>query len=176
MNEYIKVIDGIETIKPKNKIVVYKDGLQYINPHHNILVEDGWEEYIAPELTEQEKIADAIDMKIKEIQDYDSSAEVNQFYVSGLPVWLDKATRAGLLLRFQAEKAQGLVSTALWYNGMQFPLSVNNAIAMLYAIELYASACYDNTQRHLAAVNALTSIEEIEQYDYKVGYPEKLNF
>jgi hypothetical protein len=47
---------------------------------------------------------------------------------------------------------------------------------MLYAIELYASACYDNTQRHLAAIKELQTIEEIESYDYKAGYPEKLRF
>jgi hypothetical protein len=50
------------------------------------------------------------------------------------------------------------------------------AMQMLMAIELYASQCYDNTQRHLAAVDALESKEEIDAYDYRVGYPEKLEF
>jgi hypothetical protein len=104
------------------------------------------------------------------------SEDVNQFYVQNIPLWLDKATRAGLLLRFQAEQAQGITDTALWYNGQQFPLKVEQAIQMLFAIELYASACYDNTQRHLAAIQALQTIEEIEAYDYTTGYPEKLRF
>jgi hypothetical protein len=47
---------------------------------------------------------------------------------------------------------------------------------MLNAIEVYASKCYDQTQYHLSEVNKLTSIEEIRNYDYKVGYPEKLQF
>ena len=47
---------------------------------------------------------------------------------------------------------------------------------MLYALEVYASACYDRTQAHLAAIDALETIEEIESYDYRVGYPEKLKF
>jgi hypothetical protein len=59
---------------------------------------------------------------------------------------------------------------------MQFPLTLENAMKMLYAIELYASACYDNTQRHLAEVNKLENIQDILEYDYKTGYPEKLNF
>ncbi len=37
---------------------------------------------------------------------------------------------------------------------------------MLYAIEVYASACYDNTQLHLANVDALQTIEDISVYDY----------
>ena len=47
---------------------------------------------------------------------------------------------------------------------------------MLYALEVYASQCYDNTQRHLATVNGLQSIEEVEGYDYTTGYPTKLEF
>lgn len=59
---------------------------------------------------------------------------------------------------------------------MQFPLELNNAIQMLYALEIYASQCYDNTQWHLANINTLTTIEELEAYDYTSGYPEKLRF
>lgn len=110
------------------------------------------------------------------INRYDSSSSVNIFYIQGLEVWLDKATRTGLKLRFEAEMAMGQTETTLWYNNMQFPLTVENAIKMLYAIELYASACYDRTQAHLAAVNALEDVETIDTYDYKAGYPEKLNF
>lgn len=110
------------------------------------------------------------------INRYDSSKFINEFYVNDSSIWLDKATRAGLLLRFQSEQAQGITDTTLWYDGQQFPLKVDQAIQMLYAIELYASACYDNTQRHLAAIQALQTIEEIEAYDYTTGYPEKLRF
>lgn len=185
MKRYIK--DG--QIKFRNQIVLHgtriiktKDDkekevkTQIINPKEEQLLADGWVEYVIPEPTKEERITRAKGSLYRAIEAYDSSSEVNSFSVQGLPIWLDKATRAGLLLRFQAEQAQGLVSTSLWYNGTQFPLNVEQAIQMLYAIELYASACYDNTQRHYAAINALTTVEELEQYDYKVGYPEKLRF
>ena len=183
MKQYTKKIDGKTVVRHQAEIILHKDGKMVINPSEEMLLANGWVIYkapVRPEKSETQKARIALinaryALKNK-IIDYDKSTEVNQFFVNGLSVWLDKATRAGLLLRFQAEKAQGLVSTALWYNGQQFPLSVDNAIAMLYAIELYASACYDNTQRHLAAINELKTIEEIEQYDYKVGYPDKLNF
>ena len=110
------------------------------------------------------------------IQNYDSSKEVNCFYIGDAEIWLDKATRAGLKLRFEAEVAMGAEETTLWYNNIQFPLKLEIAVQMLYAIEVYASACYDNTQRHLANLAKLTTIEDIESYDYKSGYPEKLRF
>jgi hypothetical protein len=38
-----------------------------------------------------------------------------------------------------------MTDTVLWQDGMQFPLPLEDAINLLYAIEIYASACYDNT-------------------------------
>lgn len=110
------------------------------------------------------------------IERYDSSSEVNCFYIGGIPMWLDKATRAGLMLRFQSEQAIGKEMTSLWYNGQVYELPLETAFQMLFALEVYASACYDNTQRHLAAVGELESIEQIEAYNYREGYPNKLEF
>ena len=89
---------------------------------------------------------------------------------------MDKATRAGLKLRFEAEKESGKTDTALWYNGIKYPLLIETAIDMLLKVELYASECYDNTQRHIVAVSALETVDDLAAYDYTVGYPEKLNF
>ena len=110
------------------------------------------------------------------IQNYDASKEVNCFYIGETPIWLDKATRAGLMLRFDAEREIGHTTTSLWYNGNEYCLPLDRATQMLYAIEVYASACYDNTQRHLAELHKLTDVESITAYDYTVGYPEKLHF
>ena len=80
------------------------------------------------------------------------------------------------MLRFNAELAMKHETTTLWYGNVSIPLQLNTAVQMLYALEVYASACYDNTQAHYAAVDALETIEEVENYDYRTGYPEKLQF
>lgn len=129
-------------------------------------------EPIVPEMT----IEKARYIKQQEIVLYDSSEEVNIFYINSIPVWLDKATRSGLKLRFEAELAMGKTDTTLWYENKQFPLSLSDAINMLYVIEIYASNCYDNTQKHLAAIAGLDTIEEINNYNYTTGYPNKLEF
>lgn len=110
---------------------------------------------------------------------YDSSDHVNSFTIGGYPTWLDKATRVGLKLRFEAEKRIGKTETTIWQNGVQFPLPLTGdvtALDMLDGIELYASACYDVTQMHLANIVTLTSVEEVKKYDHTAGYPEKLKF
>ena len=174
MKLYEKIIDGKQHCKPANKIVIVKDGMQTFNPTEEMLLADGWEEYITP--TYEPTIEDYRRRKKDEITRYDSSDEVNAFYMQGQRMWLDKATRAGLMLRLQAEQSMGKETTTLWYGSHQFELPMANAFQMLYALELYASACYDNTARHRAAINALSTIEEVEAYDFTTFYPDKLRF
>ena len=110
---------------------------------------------------------------------FDSSTHVNSFTIGGIETWIDKATRVGLKLRFEAEKRLGRTETTLWQDGMQFPLPLVGevtALDMLDGIELYASDCYDVTQMHLAAADKLTSVGEMKGYDYTSGYPDKLSF
>ena len=170
MKRYIK--DG--KIKHSNEIVIRKDGMNTYNPTEEMILADGWVEYVTP--VYEPTIEDYRKRKNDEILRYDSSDDVNAFYMQGKSMWLDKATRAGLMLRLQAEQAIGKTSTTLWYGSQQFELPMEQAFQMLYALEVYASQCYDNTQRHLAAIQSLQTIDELDGYDYRSGYPEKLNF
>lgn len=187
---FIKTIDNKINIKLRKHIVLNRTEtvenpetgeietfeVQTFNPTDEMLFADGWEVYVTPELTPEQILFNTKKDKKHDIESYDSSNAVNEFYISGMPVWLDKATRAGLKLRFEAEIAMGKTETALWYGNIQFPLPLQTAMQMLYTIELYASECYDNTQRHLAAVDSLEDLNSILEYDYISGYPEKLNF
>lgn len=174
MKLYEKIIDGKQHCKPANKIVIVKDGMQTFNPTEEMLLADGWVEYVTP--VYEPTIEDYRKRKKDEILRYDSSEEVNAFYMQEERMWLDKATRAGLMLRLQAEQAMGKDTTTLWYGANQYSLLIGMAMQMLLAIEIYASECYDNTQRHLAEVDKLETKEEIAAYDYRVGYPNILEF
>ena len=174
MKRYIKIIDGKTIIKRADEIVVIGNGKQTFNPSEDMILADGWTEYVAPVYTPTlEEIKQG---KIDEILAYDSSSAVNEFIMGGVPMWLDKATRAGLLLRFEAEGKAMRETTTLWYEGQSYTLPLAQAQQILIALELYASACYDNTQSHIAAVMALESKEAVEAYDYTGGYPEKWSF
>lgn len=170
------ILNRIVSIEDTETGEIKEVEVQTFNPTDEMLFADGWELYVLPEPTEDEILNRTKREKINEINHYDSSDEVNIFYIQGLPVWLDKATRAGLKLRFEAELAMKEENTTLWYGNQSFTLQLNMAIQMLYAIEVYASKCYDNTQKHLANVEKLETLDEIMEYDYHTGYPEKLNF
>lgn len=113
--------------------------------------------------------------KIIGIDSYDKSESVNSFTLDGEQVWLDKDTRVGLMNSTQIEKAAGRETTTLWFGGRNYTIPCDTAIQMLSALELYALQCYNVTAQHKAAVEALSDVEVVEAYDYKTGYPDKLN-
>lgn len=110
------------------------------------------------------------------IREYDKSSDVNEFSIGESKLWLDKTTRASLLVRIEAERQAGKDSTIFWSNGNEYTLPLDEAKSIINSVEVYASECYDNTQRHLKNAKGLTTIEEMESYDYKIGYPKKLKF
>ena len=101
---------------------------------------------------------------------YDSSEDVNSFLIGDKSFWLDKATRVGLmhLANCSSEDLQLVLGDQV----MTFP--VNFAKDFLARLEVYASKCYLQTQKHLINVKELHTIEDILNYDYTTGYPEKI--
>lgn len=113
---------------------------------------------------------------IEKINEYDSSEEVNTFYVNDVPVWFNKETRTSLNNSISIEKEVGKETTVLWIDNTPYTMSVDAAKQMLIDIELYAIACYNNTQNNIAEVEGLTLKSDIKSFDITKGYPEKLNF
>lgn len=120
------------------------------------------------------KLEQAKTDKIAEITAYDTSDNVNGFVLNGLLVWLDKATRVGLMNSTTIAKAAGQQTTTLWLKGIKLVVDCDKAIQLLSALEMYALECFNVTASHKAAVSELKSIEEVEAYDYKTGYPKML--
>lgn len=112
--------------------------------------------------------------KIAEITDYDTSDKVNGFILNGLLVWLDKATRVGLMNSTTIAKSSGQETTTLWLGGLKLVVDCDKAIQLLSALEIYAMECFNVTASHKAAVGELKTIVEVEVYDYKTGYPKML--
>lgn len=111
---------------------------------------------------------------IAEIVKYDESSAVNGFELNGATVWLDKATRVGLMNSTTISKAAGLEKTTLWLGDDKIEVECDKAIQLLSALEMYALECFNVTAAHKKAVSELESIEEVMAYDYRKGYPEKL--
>lgn len=111
---------------------------------------------------------------LAEITAYDSSSAVNAFLLNGIQVWLDKATRVGLMNSTSIAKNMGQEKTSLWLGSYQLEVDCDKAIQLLSALEMYALECFNVTAEHKKSVSELDNIEAVLTYDYKSGYPEKL--
>lgn len=111
---------------------------------------------------------------LADITAYDSSVAVNAFLLNGMQVWLDKATRVGLMNSTTIAKNMGQEKTTLWLGSYQLEVDCDKAIQLLSALEMYALECFNVTAAHKKAVSELDNIEAVLTYDYKSGYPEKL--
>lgn len=124
------------------------------------------------------KSADALSVAkqtvLNELAAYDISSEINSFNVNGTTAWYDKATRVGLMNSTTIAKNLGHKTTTLWLGDTKYDLDCDKAIDLLSKIEMYAMECYNRTAAHRQAIEELTDIADVLQYDYKSGYPNKL--
>lgn len=151
------------------------NGCVVCNPTEDMLRQAGYEEYKEPVPTESEKLEQAKADKIAEITAYDTSPAVNSFYLNGEQHWLDFNLRDRVFDGNERIAYKGREETSLWLDGKCFVMPIAAAQDLICTIEVYAKDCYNVTATHQAEVNKLTTIEEVEAYDYKTGYPEKLN-
>lgn len=120
------------------------------------------------------ELEQAKQQKIAEIDAYDQSDKVNGFVLNGKTVWLDKATRVGLMNSTTITKGMGNENTTLWLGDMKIEVNCDKAIQLLSALEMYALECFNVTAAHKKEVSSLESIEEIKSYDITKGYPAQL--
>lgn len=123
---------------------------------------------------EGKTLEEAKGMLLAEIDAYDKSSAVNGFALNGAVVWLDKATRVGLMNSTSITKAMGQPTTTLWLGDSKMEVPCDTAIQLLSALEMYALECFNVTAAHKKAVSELNSIEEVEKYDITAGYPAQL--
>lgn len=157
----------------------YYDGIsvvigdtRYVSPSEELILQAGYHKVEEPQ-------ADPLELargnKLMAIEDYDQSDNVNQFFLGGVPMWLDAPTRQQLRISIEAYQATGAETVTKWFGGQQFAFPTSAWLQMLNALEVYAAEALNVTEAHKAAVMAMDNVEDIEAYDITQGYPEKLN-
>lgn len=121
-------------------------------------------------------IEDYKNYKIYELDNYDKSGDVNTFYINNMPAWLDRETRNTLRDSLLIQKEKGNNISTLWYGLIPLQVPTEEAIELLKQVEAYAFECFNVTAKHKLKINSLDNIEEINSYNFKEGYPEKLMF
>lgn len=120
--------------------------------------------------------------KLADIEAYDTSAAVNSFEIrsGGVKVtdyWLDRDLRTSLEGDVIACSSDSeTYKFDIRELGVTLVLNCNKFLAALSVLRKYAYTAYNVTSRHMANVNGMTSVADVNAYDHTQGYPEKLVF
>ena len=171
---YYKIING-ETVWFSGNILVTENS-QVINPSEQILLANGWLIYEDEQVPSQPSLEDAINAKIDQIRSYDGSPDVNGFYVNGTEAWFDKETRSNFRGSLSDAEMLGETEVSVPINEHVVTLPIQTAKLFLAQIQRYADACTITTSRHIEQIRALTTIEDVEEFDITADYPQKLTF
>lgn len=108
----------------------------------------------------------------KKIEFYDSSSEVNSFIYKGKQYWLDKQQRS--CMKTVAES--GLENIEIVFGDITITLPSEFIKQFILQLEVYAYKCFVVTAKHYQNISELYNPEDIINYDYTKGYPEKITF
>lgn len=148
---------------PPDTKIVYNE--QYIENETTITI--SWKEDL--EGTRQ--------LKLSDLEIYDTSDEVNGFLVGDHHMWLDGLERCKLEQGIKDCMALGRETYGLCIPEVGVvDLPCETILDMLAQLNVYAVDCFKTTFLHEEAIKSLSTIEEIEAYDFTTGYPPKLSF
>ena len=149
-------------------------------PSEEQLTQWGFVEWIEPAPTPEQLLERAKASKIAEIEAYDNSTAVNGFIIrtadGDFMEWLDPNKRNNASRAIESAKKLGIPTLTTAIGDIPVTLTTEDADTYLAQLEMYAVTCAGVTAQHKAAVNALTTVEEVTAYDYTQGYPEKLRY
>lgn len=117
--------------------------------------------------------------KIDELNAYynnEGNNGVNEFFVNDISLWLTPDLRGNIGRQIEANILLSNKTTDLPINGAVVSIPNDTAKTMLAKLELYAGQCYNIRERKEKEINALKTKEDINNYDIKSEYPEKLKF
>lgn len=159
-----------------NKWVLLSDKqVAFHEENPNATVYEVWNMELTP--TPERTIDDAKSNMNALIDAYDSSENVNSFTVNEtISGWFTPSERSNYKSSIDAAKLLGIETLSVYIGDTLITVSTTFAEQALAQIQLYADQCSIVTKQHKEAVAALTTIEDVDGYDYTVGYPEKLNF
>jgi hypothetical protein len=129
------------------------------------------------EQPKERTLDDAKEEMLEKIDKYDSSNNVNGFTINNeLEGWFTAEERSNYKSSIDAATILGIETLSFFVGDNLLEVSPTQAKVMLARIQIYADECFIVTKQHKLAVEALSTIEEVDNYPYSEGYPSKINF
>lgn len=177
--EYNNIGENWQDYLDNKWVLLSKEQATYHKENPIASVKEVWDMELTPPYVRT--LEDAKNEKIQDINDYDTSAMVNGFDIERngeivMSSWLTPEERANYRNSIDSAELVGLTELSLYIGEMPVILPVQTAKLMLAQIQLYADQCFIVTKQHIAAVEALETVGEVDAYDISADYPNKLVF
>ena len=108
--------------------------------------------------------------KVLKYQIMKQDSKVNVFSFRGKDYWWDKNTRIGI----NRLANSGKNSYEIVFGTDIVEISKDELQKLLNQLEIYANKCFVNTHKHLNAIETLNTPLELIEYNYTLGYPDKV--
>ena len=156
-------------------VLLSAEQVAFHEEHPEATVYEVWNMQITPPPVRT--LEDAKREMIDTIDRYDNSDEVNAFTINGtIKSWLTPLERSNYKDSIDAAKVMGLETVSFFVGDILFTVTPAAGEQMLAQVQLYADACFIVTKQHKMAVEALETIEAVDNFNYREGYPEMINF
>lgn len=140
-------------------------------------VEEVWNMNVDGNHSTERTLESAKNDLISTIELYNKSTAVDSFIVNdSIRSWLTVEERLNYKQSVEAAKLLGEESLDFLLEGVVYNISVQDAEMMLAMIQRYADKCFMVTAYHKENVKGMTSLTEVDSYDYMSLYPEPLKF
>ena len=149
------------------------NGMLILNPTPEQLKAAGCVEVEEVE-TFEERLRKAKEAKMREIEAYAQSDNVNILYFNNTPTWLDKETRANYKLSLDAAELLKEKEITFVVEGNVVKLPIEKARMILAKVQRYADDTFIVSSRHKLEVSKMDKVEEVEAFDITADYPEPL--
>lgn len=172
---YCKEING--ELKISSCKYIELNGYGVSNPTEEMIYAAGWSDYIMPttyniQNDEAATLESAIINKVKESNDYADSSAVKSVNFNGTDMWATPAERDNYLSTLMSAKRLGIYTIPFF--GIE--LDTDTAINIIDTINVWAMQVTAVKNTHEKNIKNLNSIEDLNTYDFTIGYPEKLVF
>ena len=114
--------------------------------------------------TDVESLRQVLIAKVNKLEDS------KEFEYKGEKLWWDKNTRAGLVNLANSSYD----NVALLINNKIMEVNPTVLKNLLTKLEVYSSKVFITIHKHLQDIDKLQTIGDVLNYDYTLGYPEKI--
>lgn len=113
--------------------------------------------------------------KIYQLESYDNN--LNDFIINdSIHAWFTPTERADYKQSIESAKLMNIEILQFFANNILLEIETSKAEQMLALVQLYANKCFIVTKQHKINIEQAKTIEEVENYNFREGYPDKLRF